>query len=165
MLGAIAGDVIGSVHERTGGKSKDFPLFVDYSRFTDDSVLTAAVAEQLLRGGNYVDLFHRYYNRFPRVGFGGAFIRWADQGIREPYNSLGNGSAMRVSPVGLAFDTLDEVMAHAKISAEVTHNHPEGISGAQATAVAVFFSSNGALEGRYQIAHRGKVRLRSFWSH
>jgi ADP-ribosylglycohydrolase len=90
MLGAIAGDVIGSVHERTGGKSKDFPLFAEYSRFTDDSVLTAAVAEQLLRGGNYVDLFHRYYNRFPRVGFGGAFIRWADQGIREPYNSLGN---------------------------------------------------------------------------
>ena len=143
MLGAIAGDVIGSVHERTGGKSKDFPLFVDYSRFTDDSVLTAAVAEQLLRGGNYVDLFHRYYNRFPRVGFGGAFIRWADQGIREPYNSLGNGSAMRVSPVGLAFDTLEEVMVHAKISAEVTHNHPEGISGAQATAVAVFLARTG----------------------
>ena len=143
MLGAIAGDVIGSVHERSATKTKDFPLFVEDSRFTDDTVLTVAVAEKLLRGGDYVDLFHRCVRDYPLAGYGGTFIRWAGNGKREPYNSWGNGSAMRVSPIGLAFDTLEEVVAEAKRSADVTHNHPEGVKGAQATAAAVFLARTG----------------------
>jgi ADP-ribosylglycohydrolase len=143
MLGAIAGDVIGSVHEGAGTKTKDFPLFNEYCRATDDSVLTCAVAEKLLRGGDYVDLFHEYVREYPLAGYGGTFIRWAGHGKREPYNSWGNGSAMRVSPIGAMFDTLDEVRAEAKRSADVTHNHPEGVKGAQATAVAVFLARTG----------------------
>jgi ADP-ribosylglycohydrolase len=143
MLGAIAGDVIGSVHEGAGTKTKDFPLFVAGSRFTDDTVLTVAVAERLLRGGSYVDLFHDYFHAYPQAGYGGSFIRWAGHRRRDPYNSWGNGSAMRVSPVGFACDTLDEVLAQARQSAEVTHNHPEGVRGAQATAAAVFLARSG----------------------
>jgi ADP-ribosylglycohydrolase len=143
MLGAIAGDVIGSVHEGAGTKTKDFPLFVEESRFTDDTVLTVAVAERLLRGGNYIDLYHEYFHAYSNAGFGGSFIRWAWHRKRDPYNSWGNGSAMRVSPVGTACDTLDEVLAQARESAEVTHNHPEGIRGAQATASAVFLARSG----------------------
>lgn len=143
MIGAIVGDVIGSVHERSGTKTKDFPLLTEHSRFTDDTVLTVAVAEKLLRGAEYVDLFHRYFHDYPHAGYGGTFVRWASAREREPYNSWGNGSAMRVSPVGIAFDTLDEVMRHAQHSADATHNHPEGVKGAQATAVAVFLARTG----------------------
>jgi len=144
MLGAIAGDVIGSVHEGSGTKTKEFPLFVEDSRFTDDTVLTVAVAQKLLRGGDYVDLFHDYVRRYPTAGYGGTFCRWAEEGRREPYNSWGNGSAMRVSAVGTIFDTLEEVVAEAARSAEVTHNHSEGVKGAQATAAAVFLARTGS---------------------
>jgi ADP-ribosylglycohydrolase len=143
MLGAIAGDVIGSVHEGAGTKTKEFPLFVEHCRFTDDTVLTIAVAEQLLRGGDYIDLFHNYFHTYPQAGYGGTFIRWAAGRQRAPYNSWGNGSAMRVSPVGTAYDTWDDVLAAARRSAEVTHNHPEGIRGAQATAAAIFLARTG----------------------
>jgi ADP-ribosylglycohydrolase len=143
VIGVLAGDIIGSVHEGSGTKSKDFPLFVEDSRFTDDTVLTIAVAEQLLRGGDYIDLFHDYFHAYPLAGYGASFIRWAGYRRREPYNSWGNGSAMRVSPVGFACETLGEVLAHAEQSAIVTHNHPEGIRGAQATAVAVFLARTG----------------------
>ena len=143
MIGAIAGDVIGAVHERSGTKTKDFPLFVEYNRYTDDTVLTCAVAQKLLRGGDYVDLFHEYCLEYPTAGYGGTFIRWAADRKREPYNSWGNGSAMRVSAVGTVFDTLEEVQEEAKRSADVTHNHPEGVRGAQATAVAVFLARTG----------------------
>lgn len=140
MLGAIAGDVIGSVHEGSGTRTKVFPLFVEDSRFTDDTVLTVAVAERLLHGGSYIDLYHEYFHAYPQAGYGGSFIRWAGYRHREAYNSWGNGSAMRVSPVGFAFNTLDEVLGQARESAEVTHNHPEGVRGAQATATAVFLA-------------------------
>lgn len=143
MIGAIAGDIIGSIHEGSGTKTKDFPLFAEYCWFTDDTVLTVAVAAQLLYGGDYVDLFHDYFQAYPQAGFGGSFIRWAADRRREPYNSWGNGSAMRVSPIGFAFDSLDEVMAQARKSAEVTHNHLEGVRGAQATAVAIFLARMG----------------------
>ncbi len=143
MIGAIAGDIIGSVHEGAGTKTKDFPLFDEYCRFTDDTVLTVAVAARLLHGGDYVELFHDYFHAYPRAGYGGTFIQWAMCRSREPYNSWGNGSAMRVSPVGFACSTLDEVLVQAKQSAEVTHNHPEGIRGAQATAAAVFLARSG----------------------
>jgi ADP-ribosylglycohydrolase len=140
---AIAGDVIGSVHEGAGTKTKEFPLFVTDSRFTDDTVLTVAVADRLLHGGDYVDLFHDYFHAYPHAGYGESFIRWAGYRRREPYNSWGNGSAMRASPVGIICDTLDDVLAEALHSAAVTHNHSEGIRGAQATAVAVFLARTG----------------------
>ena len=140
MIGAIAGDIIGSVHEFMCGKTKDFPLFVKDSRFTDDTVLTVAVADCLLTGTAYIDKFHEYVRTYPNRGYGAGFWHWVESGSREPYNSWGNGSAMRVSPVAFAFPTLDEVLNVAKQTAEVTHNHPEGIRGAQATAVATFLA-------------------------
>jgi len=133
VIGAIAGDVIGSVHEGAGTKSKDFPLFDEYCRFTDDTVLTLAVAHKLQNGGDYVDAYHDFFHAYPQVGFGGTFIRWAGYRHREPYSSWGNGSAMRVSPIGFAFGSLDEVMAQARASAEVTHNLAEGIHVASLT--------------------------------
>ncbi|MGQ0615288.1 MAG: ADP-ribosylglycohydrolase family protein [Planctomycetaceae bacterium] len=143
MLGAVAGDIIGSVHEFLQGKTMDFPLFVDASRFTDDSVLTIAVADCLLTGGSYVDRFHEYARAYPDRCYGAGFQRWIESGSREPYNSWGNGSAMRVSAVGFALDSLDDVLSEAKRSAEVTHDHPEGIRGAQATAAAIFLARRG----------------------
>jgi ADP-ribosylglycohydrolase len=149
MLGAIAGDIIGSVFEFLGEKNKDFPLFVKNSRFTDDTVLTVAVADCLLTGASYVDKFHEYTRAYPYRGYGTAFAHWVSSGSREPYNSFGNGSAMRVSPVGFAFRTLDEVLNEARRSAEVTHNHPDGIRGAQATAAAIYLARQG--ESKAQI--------------
>jgi ADP-ribosylglycohydrolase len=140
MLGAIVGDVIGSVHAWARTKTKDFPLFVPLSTFTDDSVLTVAVAEWILTGQDLVDLLHTYYEAYPGRGYGMMFHRWAGGRLREPYNSFGNGAAMRVSPVGFAFETIEEVLAWSKRSAEVTDNHPEGIRGAQATAAAIFLA-------------------------
>ena len=110
MLGAITGDIIGSVHEFAGEKTKDFPLFVEDSRFTDDSVLTIAVADCLLTGTGYVDNFHKYTVRYPNRCYGAGFWQWVESRSREPYNSWGNGSAMRVSPVGFALDTLEDVL-------------------------------------------------------
>jgi ADP-ribosylglycohydrolase len=143
MLGAIIGDVIGSVHEGSGTKTKDFPLFLPRSTFTDDSVLTVAVAEWILTGQNLVDLLHSYTDTHPGRGYGGMFHRWASAHVREPYNSFGNGAAMRVSPVGFAFETMEDVLLWSKRSAEVTHNHPEGIRGAQATAAAIYLARRG----------------------
>ena len=148
MLGAIAGDVIGSVHEQARTKTKDFPLFTAGSRFTDDSVLTAAVADCLLHGRDYVDALHDYFHAYPDAGYGGTFWLWATSRRRTPYQSWGNGSAMRVSPVAYARGTLEEVLAEAKRSAEVTHNHEEGIRGAQATAAAVFLARTGSTKGQ-----------------
>jgi ADP-ribosylglycohydrolase len=144
MLGAIAGDVIGSVHEGARTKTKEFPLFIPESRFTDDSVLTVAVAECLLRSSDYVDTFHDYFHAYPNAGYGGTFYLWASSRRREPYQSWGNGSAMRVSPVAYVGRTLEEVLAEAKRSAEVTHDHEQGIRGAQATAAAIFLARTGA---------------------
>jgi ADP-ribosylglycohydrolase len=150
MLGAIAGDIIGSVHEFEAQKTKDFPLFVAKSRFTDDTVLTVAVADCLLNGSSYTDKFHEYTRAYPDRGYGVGFWRWVESGSRQPYNSWGNGSAMRVSPVAYAFQTLDEVLRGARASAEVTHNHPEGIRGAQATAAATFLARQGNSKSRIQ---------------
>ncbi len=143
MLGAIAGDIIGSLYEKAALKSTLFPLFDTGSRFTDDTVLTVAVAEWLLHGGDLVDRLHEYFAAYPDAGYGGTFIRWAEQRRREPYNSWGNGSAMRVSPVAYACADLDTVLDRAAASAAVTHDHPEGIRGAQATAAAIFLARRG----------------------
>ena len=140
MIGAIAGDIIGSVHEGTGLKTKAFDLFGPYHRFTDDTVLTVAVAESILRGSNLIDVLHDYFTRYPQAGYGGSFIEWASQRKRTPYNSWGNGSAMRVSPVAYAYKSLTDVLRHAERTAAVTHDHREGIRGAQATAAAIFLA-------------------------
>ncbi len=140
LVGAIAGDVIGSLFEHHNTKSLDFPLFRQHSHFTDDTVLTVATADALLRGENYGSAYRRWFNRHPRCGYGKEFRNWGWSYNAGPYGSFGNGSAMRASPIGWVFETLSEVQEVAKRSAEVTHNHPEGIKGAQAVASAVFLA-------------------------
>lgn len=143
MLGAIAGDIIGSVRENLRIKRKDFSLFTPVSYYTDDTVLTVAVADAVLKGKDYGETIKSYARRHPLRGYGPKFMMWMLSPRSKPYNSLGNGSAMRVSPVAHAFDSVDDVLLHAQKSAECTHNHPEGIKGAQATALAVFLARKG----------------------
>lgn len=143
ILGAIAGDVIGSVYEHNNVKTTNFPLFIKRSDFTDDTVLTVAVMESLLNNDDYTQNYQDYALYYPYRGYGGKFRSWMHSKNPKPYKSWGNGSAMRVSPVGYAFQTLEEVLKEAKHSAEVTHNHIEGIKGAQATASAVFLARTG----------------------
>ncbi len=143
MLGAIVGDIVGSIYEHANHRSKEFPLFKDDSRFTDDSVLTCATAAVLFAGCDYSDLYRKLGLQYPGAGYGARFMHWLMDDSMGPYDSYGNGSAMRVSPVGWAFDSEEEVLAAASASAEVTHNHPEGIKGAQATALAIFRARNG----------------------
>lgn len=143
MWGAIAGDIIGSVYERRPIKTTDFPLFQPRSRFTDDTVLTVAVAHAILGDGDYAASLQQFGRRHPNAGYGGSFISWIFAEEPQPYNSWGNGSAMRVSPVGLAFDDEETVLREARRSAEVSHNHPQGIKGAQATALAIYLARQG----------------------
>jgi ADP-ribosylglycohydrolase len=141
MLGAIAGDIIGSVYEGRPIKTPSFqPLFHRLAHPTDDTVLTVALADSILSGTDYTDKLHEYFHAYPNAGYGGTFFHWAMSYRREPYNSWGNGSAMRVSPIGYVCASLDEALERARASAEVTHNHPEGIKGAQATAAAIFLA-------------------------
>jgi len=140
MIGAIAGDIIGSVYERRPIKTKDFPLFDCRCRFTDDTVLTVAIADAILTGGSYLRSVLEIGRRYPDAGYSGTFRRWLFSENPDPYNSWGNGAAMRVSPVGFAFSTENEVLKQAAETAQISHNHPEGIKGAQATALAVFLA-------------------------
>lgn len=141
MLGAITGDIIGSVYEFDSLKPEyDFPLFTEESFFTDDTVLTVALADSLLSGIDYKTKLLEHYEHYPNCSYGLRFHVWANSRSPQPYDSWGNGSAMRVSPVGWAYKDLGTVLQKAKESAEVTHNHPEGIKGAQATAVAIFLA-------------------------
>jgi ADP-ribosylglycohydrolase len=143
MLGAIYGDICGSFFEHHNEKSKDIEIFSHVSRFTDDTVLTVATMEGLLNNKSYADYYRSYFLRYPHAGFGKGFAQWAISGQEEAYHSFGNGSAMRVSPVAWAFETSEEVLDAAKRSAEVTHNHPEGIKGAQALAMAIWMTRKG----------------------
>ena len=143
LIGAIAGDIIGSVYDLRPIKSVNFSLFKEYSRFKDDTVMTVANADWLLTHENLVDVMKWYGNNYPTAGYGGMFMRWLMSDNPRPYNSYGNGSAMRVSPVGWAFDTLEETLEKAKESAAITHNHPEGIKGAQAVAACVYLARTG----------------------
>lgn len=140
MLGAIIGDIIGSVYEHTPTKKEDFPLISFMSRYTDDSVMTVAIADAILHQKPYQEALLYWGRKYPDAGYGGNFYQWLKTSKPHPYNSWGNGSAMRVSPVGFAFDTLEEVLSEAKKSAEVSHNHPEGIKGAQAVATAIWMA-------------------------
>lgn len=149
MLGAIAGDIIGSIYE--DGlylKSSNFQLFQKECRFTDDTVMTVAVADSLMQGAEkddslYVKNLQAYGRKYPNAGYGGMFHQWIFDDEPKPYNSFGNGSAMRVSPVSFYFNDLNTVLQEAEKSAAVTHNHPEGIKGAQAVAAAVFLARTG----------------------
>lgn len=148
MLGAIVGDMIGSKYEFDNVKTTDFDLFPHGCRFTDDTVMTLAVARWLMEDASHspemlVACMQQLGRRYPSAGYGGNFRRWLFRKDPLPYNSWGNGSGMRVSPVGLYADTLDEALQLARISAEVTHNHPEGIKGAQAVAAGMFLCREG----------------------
>jgi ADP-ribosylglycohydrolase len=143
MIGAIAGDIIGSVYEADPIKTTEFPLFSEYSRFTDDTVLTIATADALINGLAYASVYRHFGRNYPNAGYGATFINWLMIDDAPPYNSWGNGSAMRISPVGYAKESTEEVLMEAAKSAAVTHSHPEGIKGAQATALAILLSRQG----------------------
>jgi ADP-ribosylglycohydrolase len=147
MIGAIIGDMVGSRFERRGQriKTKEFDLFTDESHFTDDTVMSIATADCLLNDPelNYTYYYQKWGRLYFNCGFGGFFKKWVISQNPTPYNSYGNGSAMRVSPVAYAYNSLDEIIVGASKSAEVTHNHPEGMKGAQATATAIFMAKSG----------------------
>ena len=144
MIGAIIGDIVGSRFEFANHRQYDgFDFFTPLCDFTDDTVLTVATAKVLLEGGDYANVYRDFARRYPFRDYGGRFSRWIADEHMGPYNSFGNGSAMRVSPVGFAFEDLETTLAEAKRSAEVTHNHPEGIKGAQALAQAIFMARQG----------------------
>ena len=145
MTGAIAGDIIGSVYEFDNIKTTDFPLFTNESDYTDDTIMTVAVADWLLNGRDLAKVMQRYGREYPYPtgGYGGRFSGWLREKDPLPYNSWGNGSAMRVSAVGWMFDSLEKTLEVAKETAVVTHNHPEGIKGAQATAAAIYLARTG----------------------
>ena len=154
IYGAILGDMIGAPYEfDRGNKSKEFPLFIEESQFTDDTVMTVAVAEALLAapGGTEEEVkeavirsMQKWGRKYPHAGYGARFGVWLRARNPEPYGSYGNGSAMRVSAAGWLYDTIEETRRIARLTAEVTHNHPEGIKGAEATASAIFLARNGA---------------------
>ena len=143
MIGAIAGDIVGSVYEQANIRSTDFPLFQPASRFTDDTVMALAVADALIHGRDFAANLRRFCLWYPRAGYGAMFKAWALDDTRGPYQSFGNGSAMRVTAVAHAFETADEVLAAAMASAAVSHDHPEGIKGAQSVALAALRARQG----------------------
>lgn len=156
MIGAILGDMIGSPYEfDRGNKSKDFPLFSQSSTYTDDSVMTLAVGKAFLEARQLPDAsdatilkllasrMREFGKLYPNAGYGGMFRWWLCQSHRKAYNSFGNGSAMRVSSVAWLYNDLDAVRHAAQLSALVTHNHSEGIKGAEATASAIFLARTG----------------------
>ena len=152
MIGAIFGDIVGSVYEFHNIKTKDFVLFGKQCAFTDDTVMTLAVADALTRCGgdaeafrqSLIEVMHQYGERYPYAGYGGRFQVWLREGETAPYGSFGNGSAMRVSPVAWYARSLEETLTLARVSAAVTHDHPEGIRGAEATAGAIYLARTGA---------------------
>jgi ADP-ribosylglycohydrolase len=153
MTGAIIGDIVGSVYESSNVKPSDFNLFDKGCSITDDSVLTIAIARAITECIHNKDIINsrKYYikylqlfgRRYPYAGYGQGFFNWLFSDDPKPYYSFGNGSAMRVSPIGYAFDDLDATLKEAEKSAEVTHNHPDGINGAKAIAAAVYLARNG----------------------
>ena len=146
MLGAIIGDIVGSRFEFNNVKSKNFNLFTKECSFTDDTICTVAVADAILKGRSYKDSVHEWCRKYPHPmgGYGGSFAQWVRSDDPQPYYSFGNGSAMRVSPIGLYFDNeFGDVLKEAQASAEITHDHPEGIKGAQVTAMCVWMMRKG----------------------
>ena len=161
MLGAIIGDIVGSVYEWNNIKTTEFPFFSEKGFFTDDSVLTVATAKALLDGLDYAETYQDFARRYPGRGYGDNFKKWIYLEHPQPYHSIGNGSAMRVSPVGFVFNSIEEVLAEAKRSADVTHNHPEGVKGAQATALGILLARQGKSQPqiRVEVANRFDYNL------
>jgi len=143
IIGAIAGDVFGSIYEWNNIKTTDFDLFNPNCDFTDDTVLTIAVADAIMNNKDFGKTIWEYGNKYPHRGYGGNFRKWLKTTNPQPYNSYGNGSAMRVSPVGFAYNDIETVLQKAEQTAIVSHNHPEGIKGAQAIAAAIFMARKG----------------------
>jgi ADP-ribosylglycohydrolase len=143
MIGAIAGDIIGSIYEWNNIKTTEFELFSRFCHFTDDSVLTVALADSILNNVDYDKKMREYYHRYPDAGYGGSFAGWARSMDKKAYNSWGNGAAMRISPAGFAYPTLEETLNQAEKFTVYTHNHPEGIKGACATTAAIFLARKG----------------------
>jgi ADP-ribosylglycohydrolase len=143
MLGAIVGDIVGSIYEFNNHRSKDFPFFGPRCCFTDDTVLTVALADVHLNGGNYAAALRRYGALYPDESYGNRFRRWLGDPSMGSYHSFGNGAAMRISPAGWAYSTLDETLKRAREFTAVTHDHPEGIKGAEATAGAIWMGRHG----------------------
>lgn len=144
MFGAVVGDVAGSTYEAENYKGEDCEIFAFGSTFTDDSVLTLATAQHFVTGESYTQVYRNFGRAYPHAGYGGNFIRWLQHDDPKPYNSWGNGSAMRASPIGWVATDLDWALQEAKRSAEVTHNHPQGIKGAQAVAAAIYLARTGS---------------------
>ena len=158
MLGAIIGDIVGSTREWHNIKTEDFELVPKRSRFTDDTVMTLAVARWLLddpkhQTDSLVRIMQDMGRRYPHAGYGGMFHKWLNSDNPQPYGSYGNGSAMRVSPVGMYANSLEEALELARISASVSHNHPEGIKGAQAIAACVYMQKNERWGAKERIRH------------
>lgn len=143
LIGSIIGDAVGSIYEFDNVKTISFPLFSEYSTFTDDTVLTIAIADSILNKKDFAKTILEYATNYPHRGYAGRFSEWINRKDLKPYNSFGNGSAMRVSPVGFAYNNLEKVLEIAKETAEITHNHPEGIKGAQAIASSIFLARTG----------------------
>lgn len=146
MIGAIIGDIVGSRFEFNNAKTTDFKLFTSECSFTDDTICTVAIADAILTGKSYRDSVHDWCRKYPHPmgGYGGSFARWVASDNPQPYNSFGNGSAMRVSPIGLYFDNeFGDVLNEAQKSAKITHDHPEGIKGAQVIAMCVWMMRKG----------------------
>ncbi len=185
MFGAIIGDIIGSRFEfDRGNKSKEFELFTEACEFTDDTVMTVAVAEALMDSGidadektikeHLIKSLKKWGQKYPDSGYGARFIEWVLTDDPKPYGSLGNGSGMRVSPVGWLYDSLDRTREVARWTAEVTHNHPEGIKGAESTASAIFMARTGASKAQirkyieYEFGYdlsRTLDEIRPYYSH
>ncbi len=175
MIGAIMGDMIGAPYEfDRSAKTEAFPLFSQGSEFTDDSVMTVAVAEALMdtvgRSDDeiraaLIDSMRKWGGRYPDAGYGCMFFNWLHAKNPEPYGSFGNGSAMRVSSAGWLYGTLEETRHMARLTAEVTHNHPEGIKGAEATASAVFLARTGGSKDEIQAAYRSICKPHPSWCH
>jgi ADP-ribosylglycohydrolase len=150
-LGSIIGDVVGSVYEFKNCKGIHFPLFSAGSRFTDDTVMTVATADALINERPFREAYQDWFHRYPNVGYGARFYQWAKARETEPYGSFGNGSAMRVSPVGFYCRSLDDVLKKAAQTAAVSHSHPEGIKGAQAVAAVIFLARAGAQKDEIKV--------------
>lgn len=148
MLGAIIGDIVGSRFEFNNTNSMNFELFTDESTYTDDTICTVAIADAILNGKSYKDSLLEWCRKYPnpKGAYGGSFANWIHSEDPQPYNSFGNGSAMRVSPIGWAFDSYEEVLQQAELSAAVSHNHPEGIKGAQCIADLIFHLRTGKID-------------------
>lgn len=148
MLGAIIGDIVGSRFEFNNTNRMDFDLFTDESTYTDDTICTVAIADAILNGKSYKDSLLEWCRKYPnpKGAYGGSFANWIHSADPQPYNSFGNGSAMRVSPIGWAFDSYQEVLEQAELSAAVSHNHPDGIKGAQCVADLIFHLRTGQID-------------------